>query len=226
MSRKPTTPTATAPGEAPAALRAKRPSWREPRIVIGIILIAASVLIGAKLMAALDDTVGVFALKGDLSRGAELHSGDLTTTRIRFADAATADLYVSSEDELPSGATLAQDLKAGELLPRRAVETEALVDLVEVPISVDSTDLPATVRQGSTVDVWVTTKSAASSPLDNKATLVLPEALVISVPRRSDSFAPEASRQVILGIPAKDSAKLAQALGILADGRVVITRRS
>ena len=177
-------------------------------------------------MAALDDTVAVFVVKDNLAKGSLLTTGDLRATQIRFADADTADLYVSADDSISGSASLNRDLKAGELLPRQAMDTSATADLVEVPISVDSTDLPTTVRQGSTVDVWVTSKSAGAAPADLKATLVLPEVLVISVPGRSDTFAPEASKQVILGVPAKDTDELAKALGILADGRVVITRRS
>lgn len=210
----------------PPATRSKRPTWREPRILIGVALIAVSVLLGAKLMAALDDTVAVFVVKDNLAKGSLLTTGDLRATQIRFADADTADLYVSADDSISGSASLNRDLKAGELLPRQAMDTSATADLVEVPISVDSTDLPTTVRQGSTVDVWVTSKSAGAAPADLKATLVLPEVLVISVPGRSDTFAPEASKQVILGVPAKDTDELAKALGILADGRVVITRRS
>jgi hypothetical protein len=225
MVRRATKESAAA-NTTPPATRSKRPTWREPRLLMGVALIAISVLLGAKLMAALDDTVGVFVVKEDLAKGSTLTSSDLRATQIRFADAATADLYVSSDDSISGSASLNRDLKAGELLPRQAMDSNATADLVELPISVDSTDLPTTVRQGSTVDVWVTSKAAGSGPVDLKATLVLPEALVISVPGRSDSFAPEATKQVILGVPAKDTEKLAQALGVLADGRVVITRRN
>ena len=73
--------------------------------------------------------------------------------------------------------------------------------------------------------MWVTSKSAGASRPDTAATLVLPEALVIAVPTRSDSFAPESSKQVILGVPAKDSQELADALGVMSEGSIVITRR-
>ncbi|MEZ5160456.1 MAG: hypothetical protein R2709_06705 [Marmoricola sp.] len=176
-------------------------------------------------MASLDDTVGVWALRTDLSKGSKIADSELTVTQIRFTDAATADLYVSADDEIASDTSINRDLQAGELLPRSAIDAEPRQELIEVPISVESANLPATVRQGSTVDVWVTSKSAGASRPDTAATLVLPEALVIAVPTRSDSFAPESSKQVILGVPAKDSQELADALGVMSEGSIVITRR-
>ncbi len=226
MARKPPDDAVPTPGAVPPAIRARKPTWREPRILIGIALICACVLIGARLMSSMDDTVGVFVVRSDLARGAAVGPEQLRVTQIRFADAQTADLYISAQDSIPGSATLNRDLKAGELLPRRAIQTNAQVDLTEVPISVETADLPATVRQGSTVDVWVTTRAAGAAPTDIRARLVLDQALVISVPRGSDSFAPQATRQIILGIPAEQTDDLAQALGALSDGRVVITRRS
>lgn len=225
MSKRSATVTPTGPQGSGPAIRNKRPSWRDPRIIAGIVLIAASVLIGAKLMASLDDTVGVWALRTDLSKGSKIADSELTVTQIRFTDAATADLYVSADDEIASDTSINRDLQAGELLPRSAIDAEPRQELIEVPISVESANLPATVRQGSTVDVWVTSKSAGASRPDTAATLVLPEALVIAVPTRSDSFAPESSKQVILGVPAKDSQELADALGVMSEGSIVITRR-
>ena len=226
MSKRSATVTPTGPQGATPATRNKRPSWRDPRIIAGIVLIAASVLIGAKLMASLDDTVGVWAMREDLSKGSKIADSELIVTQIRFTDAATADLYVSADDDIASGASINRDLHAGELLPRSAIDPEPREELIEVPISVESANLPATVRQGSTVDVWVASKSAGASRSDTAATLVLPEALLIAVPTRSDSFAPESSKQIILGIPAKDSQELAEALGVMSEGSVVITRRS
>ena len=47
--------------DVPAALRGQRPAWRDPRLWIGIVLVAASVVVGARVLAAADDTVQVWA---------------------------------------------------------------------------------------------------------------------------------------------------------------------
>src|SRR5204862_159603 len=69
--------TATAPAggvaphghDVPPALRAHRPGWRAPRLWIGIVLVAACVVVGARVLAAADDTVQVCAAAGHLGAG-------------------------------------------------------------------------------------------------------------------------------------------------------------
>jgi hypothetical protein len=50
--------------------------------------------------------------------------------------------------------------------------------------------------------------------------------VVIAVPVSDDSLSPRTTQQVIVGLDEGRSGDLAQALGLLADGRVVLTRRA
>lgn len=222
----PSTRTPTrAEADVPRATRSRRPGWRNPRLLLGIVMVAGSVVLGARLLAAADDTVGVWAVARDLPAGATLGQGDLERRQIRFPDSGTADGYLAATDDLPDGATLNRPVSAGELLPRSALAEEAGADLVEVPISVASDDLPATVRQGSVVDVWVAPKVAAVGGAKVKAVPVLTDVVVVAVPRTSDTLAPQTTRQVIVGVPAVRSDDLGAALGGISDGRVVIARK-
>jgi hypothetical protein len=74
------------------------------------------------------------------------------------------------------------------------------------------------------VDVWVTPKVSAVGQERVKAVQVLTEVVVVTVPRASDGLAPQATRQVIVGVPAGRAADLGTALGGMSDGRVVIAR--
>ncbi len=186
---------------------------------------AASVVVGARLMAAADDTVGVWVVSRDLPEGATLAGGDVERRQVRFPDDETADRYLAAADDLPEAATLNRPVSAGELLPRAAIAAEAGADLVEVPISVASDDLPATVRQGSVVDIWVAPKVSAVGGQRPKAVPVLTDVVVVAVPRASDSLAPQSTRQVIVGVPAERSDDLGTALGGISDGRVVVARK-
>jgi hypothetical protein len=210
---------------APPATRSRRPGWRNPRLLLGLVLVAASVIVGARLMAAADDTVGVWVVARDLPAGATLGVGDVERRQIRFPDADTADRYLASEDDLPDASTLNRPVSAGELLPRSALATESGPDLVEVPVSVASDDLPATVRQGSVVDIWVAPKVSAVAGRTPKAVPVLTDVVVVAVPRSPNSLAPESTRQVIVGVPATRSDDLGTALGSISDGRVVVARK-
>jgi len=209
----------------PRATRSHRPGWRNPRLLLGIVLVAASVVLGARLLAAADDTVGVWAVAHDLPAGAQLDQGDLERRQIRFPEADTADRYLAARDDLPSGATLNRPVSAGELLPRAAFTEGFGQDLVEVPVSVVSDDLPATVRQGSVVDVWVTPKVSAVGKTAVKAVPVFTDVVVVAVPGTSDGLSPQTTRQVIVGVPAARADDLGTALGDLSDGRVVIARK-
>jgi hypothetical protein len=216
---------ARAEAGAPRATRSSRPGWRNPRVLLGIVLVAGSVVLGARLLAAADDTVGVWAVTRDLPAGAALDQADLERQQVRFPDTDTADGYLAATGGLPAGATLNRAVSAGELLPRSAFAEDSARDLVEVPISVVSDDLPATVRQGSVVDVWVAPKVSSVAGARAKAVAVLTDVVVVAVPSTSDSLAPETTRQVIVGVPAARTADLGTALGSMSDGRVVIARK-
>ena len=208
-----------------AATRSRRPGWRNPRLLLGVVLVAACVALGARLFAVADDTVAVWSVSRDLPAGAEVQEGDLEPRQISFPDDRTANGYLSAGDAVPDEATLSHAVSAGELLPRSALAEEDGKDLVEVPVSVLTDDLPATVRQGSVVDVWVTPKVAATGGAKVKAVPLLTDVVVVAVPRTSDGLAPQTTRQVIVGVPADRSADLGAALGGISDGRVVIARK-
>lgn len=85
-------------------------------------------------------------------------------------------------------------------------------------------DLPATVRQGSKVDVWVTPKVSAVEGAKPVAVRVLEDVTVVAVPSPAERLAPQTTRQVIAGVPEEKAASLGAAFGSMADGRVVIAR--
>ena len=73
---------------ATPAQRVRRPGWRDPRLWIGVVLVAGCVVAGARMLAAADDTVQVWAAASDLGAGDRLTEDDLVAQRVRFADAA------------------------------------------------------------------------------------------------------------------------------------------
>ena len=87
-----------------------------------------------------------------------------------------------------------------------------------------SDDLPATVRQGSHVDVWVTPKVSAVAGARPTAAKVLDDVVVVAVPGVSDRLAPQTTRQVIVGVPEQRASQIGPALGATSDGHVVVAR--
>jgi hypothetical protein len=220
VSADPTSP----PAASPPAVRVPRRSWRDPRLLVGIAIIAVSVLTGARLVGSADDTVPVWALATDVAPGAVLRAGDVERQRVRFPDVAVAVRYLPATDPLPDGAVSRHALKAGELLPRSALGASGDSELAEVPLAVPADAVPATLRVGASVDVWVTPARGAAEP-SPRATRVFEEVRVVALPEAAAALGPSTSRQVIIGVPSAEDQGLAAALAQLADGTAVVVKR-
>lgn len=213
---------------SPAARRPATATWRDPRLVIGIVIVAVCVVAGARLFGSADDTVPVWAARADLPSGSSVGPEDLVRREVRFASAADANRYVSGGTALPQGSTLGRAVGAGELLPRSALGAAETGPVVEVPLSVEADAVPASVQTGSVVDVWVTPDAAAgpgSSGPDATAVRVLEAVRVLGAPVATDTLAPAGTRQVIVGVDEAQEDLLPEALARAATGTTVITRR-
>ena len=195
---------APAPAGVPSALRSHRAAWRDPRLWIGIVLVAASVVVGARVLAAADDTVQVWAAAGDLGAGRRVEADDLVAQRVRFADAEALRGYFTVEDQLPAELELTRTVGAGELLPRGAVGMPAQTGLVEVPIAVEPELVPPSVEPGDLVDVYVVAPISAGAeggpePIPEGAALT--GATVVAAPEPASSFGTSGKRQLVLAVP-------------------------
>ena len=201
-------------------------------MAVGVILVAGCALLGAMLLGGSDDTVGVWAARRAMNAGESVSVEDLVRRDVRFADQHDADAYLSADTPLPSGATLARAVGAGEMVPRGALGAAGSQALTEVPLSVDSEAVPSTLRVGAVVDVWVTPDRAAdaSGPPDGsdgsdapRSVLVFDDVAVLSVPRSGSSLGPTATRQVIVGVGEDQQSRLPTSLAALAGGSVLLT---
>jgi hypothetical protein len=190
------------------ALRDHRPAWRDPRLWIGIVLVAASVVVGARVLAAADDTVQVWAAADDLGAGQRVDGDDLVAQRVRFTDSQALEGYFTVDDELPADLELTRSVSAGELLPRAAVGTAQQTGLVEVPIAVEPELVPPSVQPGDVVDVYVVAPLSADTDGQQQA---LPEgpaltgATVVDAPDLASSFGTSGKRQLVLAVPEADA---------------------
>ena len=196
---------------------------------MGVILVAACALLGATLLGGSDDTVGVWAARRAMNAGESVSAADLVRRDVRFADQHDADAYLSADTPLPTGATLARAVGAGEMVPRGALGAAGSRALTEVPLSVGSEAVPSTLRVGALVDVWITPDGAAdaSGPVDGsdapRSVLVFDDVAVLSVPRSGSSLGPTATRQVIVGVAEDQQSRLPASLAALAGGSVLLT---
>ncbi len=192
------------------AQRSGRPGWRDPRLWTGVLVVAASVVLGVRVVAGLDDTVQVWAVTDDLGPGVQVGAEDLTATRVRFADEADLGRYLPVETELPSGATLTRGLGAGELLPRSALGDPDRDGTVRIALGVDDVGVPAGVGAGSVIDVYLL--GGGSSPgspevgsaRQRRDRLVLDDATVLSS-TLEQGFGSGGRRKLELAVPAPDA---------------------
>ena len=211
---------------SPPATRRRSAPWRDPRLAVGVALVAASALLGATLLGGSEATAGVWAARQPLSAGESVGDGDLVRREVRFEDRRDADRYLSADVPLPPGSVLGRDVGAGELVPRAALAAEGSTRLLEVPVTVEAGAVPLTVRPGSRVDVWVT-PDPSLAPAGRSAETSSPafqDVVVLAVSRSGGALGPSPTRQVVLGVPVDQERLLPTALAELATGSVVLVR--
>lgn len=207
----------------PVATRVARAGWRDPRLWIGLLLIAGSVVLGARLLAAADDTVAVWAVVGDHGAGSPIGEDDVVAVRVRFDDDADLEPYLSAGEPLPSDVVLARGIGAGELLPRAAIEAAGDAATVRVPLDLDPQRVPPSVGAGSVVDVWVGVPAGRGG---GESGIVLQGVTVVEAPAPDESFAVTGTRQVVLAVEETDVADFLAALDGPDDPVVRILQRT
>lgn len=136
-----------------AMMRLRRPRWKDPRLIVGIVLVLASVLMGALLVSRLAETTPVLVARSAIVPGQPLAEEDLTVVELRLGE--QDGLYVGSLEAIPEGAVATQAVRPGELLPAAAVGQSEDVSLRPVVIPVD-TSVAQSVQPGAEVELWHT----------------------------------------------------------------------
>jgi SAF domain len=190
---------------SPVPRRVKQPSWLDVRFVLGIALVLASVVIGARVVAAADHSYRLLAAGRDLAAGTVLRPGDLTTVS---AHVPSRGLYVSAADV--TGRQLTRPVTAGELLPASALAVAPTLTTVTVPFA--DTQAPD-LRAGERIEVWLSTKTCAS-------VVLLPDTAVQDVSSSGGgSFSSANDQNVTLSLPPALASRVVTALAL--DGGVL-----
>jgi hypothetical protein len=193
--------------DTPAATRAAPPGWRDPRMWIGIAIVATSMVVGALVLGASDDSEQVWTAARTMGTGHVLTGDDVTVRRVHFADTSDAALYFSAARPLPAGVHLVHGIGAGELLPRGAVGSASTEQLRQVPISVAPDQVPASVSPGASVDVYLRPSSHAGCQGSTVCTgrPVLSGVLVLDAPPADQEFGAGGQRMLVLGMSSAEA---------------------
>jgi hypothetical protein len=211
---------------APVAVRSSPTGWRDPRLWVGILIVAVSVVAGARVLAAADDSVSVWAVAADMGAGDSVGTDDLVARRVRFTDATDLARYFGSGETMPADLQLVRGVGAGELLPRTSVGAAASTGLLQVPLAVDAAQVPPGVVAGSTIDIYLVPSAGGECSPACSGQPVLTSVTVVDASSVDEGFGSSGRRQLVLGVAEDDVAKFFKVLGGSDTPTITVVRRS
>lgn len=211
-SSRTTTPGTSRPDlPSPAAARLRCPSWRDPRLLVGVVLVASSVVAGAKVVSAYDDTAPYYRTTRALTAGQTVTASDVAVVDVRLGEAEGG--YLAGTED-PVGAVVTRTMASGEFVPVDAIGHSDMVAVAPIGVPV-SAAVAQQLSKGDVVDVWI----ALADP-DRPGTYVRPErsvagATVSTVATGGSTFSVGSESTVGVLVP---SQAVMQVLDALANG--------
>lgn len=201
---------------APVASRLRRPGWRDPRLLAGIAMVAASVLLGSWVVRTAQATVPVYVARAALVPGDRLDASTLAVVDVRLGTVG-AHRYLSADEPLPD-AVVVRVVGRGELVPASAVGDAATLDAR--PVSVTLEHAPSKdVTSGAQVDLWFTPTPAAGADAAPARPRQLATNLVVAeVAAQDGAFRVAGATQVQVLVPSGELADVLEATA--ADGTI------
>jgi len=194
----------------PSAKRLQRPSWRDSRLVVGVLLVILAATLGAKAVASADDRVPVWVAATNLVAGDTVDAASFVRADVRLADGMTT--YLGADAPAPTGSFMLRDVRAGEMVPVSAVGAADEVDVQRVTVRADAMSTTGLTR-GSRVDVFVTPKATTTGQQASVSTQrVLRSAAVANVLTSSGGFAAGSMTSVQIYVPADKVQPLVEAV--------------
>lgn len=149
----------TGPAASPTPRRLARPRWLDPRLIGGVALVLAAVLLGSVVVSSADRRQPVWSLSRDVAAGTVLTGADLRPVRVQLG--AATSRYLGA-DVAVAGRTVRRALHAGELLA--AAELADPEPGVTVTIPMRPENAPE-ISRGERITLWLSTKSCRGQVL-------------------------------------------------------------
>ena len=182
--------------KTPRPTRTRRRFWVDPRFIIGLVLVAASIAGVGAIVAGTDRTTAVYTARHTLSVGDQLRAADLVETRVQLGGA--ADLYLVPSTGLKGGLLVTQTILTGELVARSAVGESSGSDVTSVVVDVPGR-LAASIAAGSVVDIW---SARATGPSEYAPpTILVGQAVVVRIVEPTGIIAASSGQSVEMLVP-------------------------
>lgn len=131
--------------------------WRDPRLVLGVLLVLGATVLGARLAAAGDPRVEYWSVRSDATPGDVVSPDDLRPAKVQLPDGA-AGTYLRTDEEFEApleDLVWAHALSPGSLVGRDALVARSATGRGQLPLSVTQGAAPSDLGRGDLVDVWV-----------------------------------------------------------------------
>jgi hypothetical protein len=133
------------------------------RLVVGVLIVAASVAAVVGIVGAADRRVTVYAAAESLSPGDRIDAGDLVERSVALDGA--DKLYLTAERVPPDGLVVTRVVRDGELVPIAAVGSTAGERSTSIVLELGS-PVSAAVTPGALVDIWAAPASTSGDVSD------------------------------------------------------------
>jgi SAF domain len=124
----------------------------DPRLIIGVVLIAGSTTGVWALVSGFDDSIEVYVARDTITAGSPVDADDLAVESVRLGSS-TERYLLAENDAVGSGLVATRTVQAGELLPRSAVDAADRTGLSVVVVP-SRGPLPSDLSAGDRIDVW------------------------------------------------------------------------
>ncbi|MGR0159501.1 SAF domain-containing protein [Paenarthrobacter nitroguajacolicus] len=199
-----------------AAPRLKKPSWKDPRLLIGLLLVLGSIAGVIVLVGSADRTTQVYTAREDIAVGQVVTEADLSIVKVRLDDVESS--YVTVEHGLAEGRVALQRVAKDQLVPQQSLGVADALDRKPVAIAMEE-ELPAQAVPGARVDVWI------AMPGSNRAfeepQMLLPSAEIAGITTGSSTFGSAKTTVVMVLVADEQMPKLLGALANKANVSVV-----
>ncbi|MBT8162520.1 MULTISPECIES: SAF domain-containing protein [Arthrobacter] len=190
-------------GSAAGAARLKKPSWRDPRLLVGVLLVFASLAGVIALVGAADRTIQVYSAREPIAVGQKISKEQLAVVNVRLDDVERS--YLTVAGGVPEGKVAVQRIAGHQLVPQESLGTADALDRKPVAVPLQES-LPSQVVAGSRVDVWV----ALPDPRGGFGTpqLLLPNAEVAQVSEGNSTLGASKEKVVLVLVTDEQMPKL------------------
>lgn len=179
-----------------AVSRLRKPSWKDPRLLLGLLLVLLSTAGTISLVASLDRGIEVYVARKGIPAGDHLVAGDFERSTMRLGGAETQ--YLRADQPFPEGMIATAFVGKGQLVPTSSIAAARTLTSKPVAVLVEGV-LPEQLQEGAAADLWVAAPDERNG--FKEPHLLVRAGDVVKVVQNQQAFGANASQVVIVLIP-------------------------